>query len=139
VLGGIVGARLAPHFLAHGASSRYTALVGLGCAFGGIVVFQMLANLLGRTIRGGLRLLPPLHLLDSLGGLVVGVAWGCVLVWIVGAVALQIPGHYPKMRRAVRQSEVMQRLDQVAPPHDILLVQKRFTVLATTIGRSEHL
>jgi hypothetical protein len=136
VLGGSVGARLAPHCLAHGHSSRYTALVGLGCAVGGIVVFQLLANLLGQTIRGGLRLLPPLHLLDSLGGLAVGAVWGLVLVWIVGAVALQIPGHHPQLRRDVRQSEVMQRLDQVAPPHDILLVQKRFTTLATTVERN---
>jgi hypothetical protein len=135
VLGGILGARIAPHFLAHGASSRYTALVGLGCAVGGIVVFRLLANLLGSTIRGGLRLLPPLHLLDSVGGLAVGAAWGFVLVWIIGAVALQIPGHYPKMRREVRQSTVMRRLDQVAPPHDILLVQKRFTTITTTIER----
>jgi hypothetical protein len=135
VLGGIVGARIAPHLLANGASSRYTALVGLGCAVGGIVVFRLIATLLARTIRGGLRLLPPLHLLDSLGGLAVGALWGFVLVWIVGAVALQIPGHYPKMRREVRESKVMERLDQVAPPHDILLVQKRFTTLATTIER----
>ena len=134
MLGGVVGARLAPHFLAHGVSSRYTALVGLGCAVGGIVVFQLLANVLAHTIRGGLRLLPPLRLLDSLGGLAVGAAWGLVLVWIVGAVALQIPGH-TKVRRDVRQSEVMRRLDQVAPPHDILLVQKRFTTIASTVER----
>src|SRR5579871_4961522 len=56
-LGGIVGARVAPHFLAHGVSSRYTALVGLGCAFGGIVVFHLIAKMLATTIRGGLRLL----------------------------------------------------------------------------------
>jgi uncharacterized membrane protein required for colicin V production len=135
LLGGVVGARLAPHFLEHGVSSRYTALVGLGCAFGGVIAFQMLANLLGRAIRGGLHLLPPLHLLDSIGGLLVGAAWGLALVWIVGAVVLQIPGH-PKWRHAVRQSQFMQRLDQVAPPHDILLVQKRFATLATTIERS---
>jgi hypothetical protein len=136
VLGGIVGARLAPHLLAHGASSRYTALVGLGCAVAGTVGFQLMANLLGRTIRGGLRLLPPLHLLDSLGGLAVGAVCGLVLIWIVGAVALQIPGHHPKLRRDVRQSKVMQRLDQFAPPHDILLVQKRFTTLASTLQRN---
>ena len=60
--------------------------------------------------------------------------WGLVLVWIVGAVALQVPG-YPKVRRAVRQSEVLRRLDRVAPPHDILLVQKRFTSLASLLVR----
>ena len=116
-------------------SSRYTALVGLGCAFGGIVVFHLIAKMLATTIRGGLRLLPPLRLLDSLGGLGVGAVWGLVLVWIVGAVALQIPGH-PEVRRAVRESKVMQRLDQVAPPHDILLLPKQFTEIASTIEQN---
>jgi uncharacterized membrane protein required for colicin V production len=133
-LGGVVGARLAPHFLAAGASSRYTALVGLACAFGGIVVFRLVASVLAHAIRGGLRLLPPLRLLDSLGGLVFGAACGLVLVWILGAVALQVPG-YPQVRRAVRQSEVLQRLDKVAPPHDLLLLQKRFTSVASLFVR----
>ena len=136
VLGAIVGARMAPHFLAAGAHSRYSALVGLGCAVGGVVVFQLLARVLAHTIRGGLRLLPPLRLLDSLGGLAVGAAWGLVLVWVVGAVALQIPGH-KKVHREVRQSEVLQRLDQVAPPHDVLKVQKQIASFSAEIARRE--
>jgi uncharacterized membrane protein required for colicin V production len=134
VLGAVVGARVAPHFLAPGASSRSTVLVGLGCAVGGIVLFRLLAGVLAHTIRGGLRLLPPLRLLDSLGGLAVGVAWGLALVWILGAVALQVPG-YPQVRRAVRQSEVLRRLDRVAPPRDILLLRKQFASIDSLIAR----
>jgi hypothetical protein len=67
--GAVVGARLAPHLLAAGTHSRYTAAVGLVGAFVGVAVCQLLAALGAKLIRGGLHLLPPLHLLDSLGGL----------------------------------------------------------------------
>jgi uncharacterized membrane protein required for colicin V production len=136
VCGAIVGARMAPHFLAAGVHSRYSALVGLACAVGGVVVFQLLARVLAHTIRGGLRLLPPLRLIDSLGGLAVGAAWGLVLVWVVGAVALQLPG-YRKVHREVRQSKVLQQLDQVAPPHDVLKVQKQIASFSAEIVRRE--
>jgi len=134
VVGAVIGARAAPHFLHAGMNSRYTALVGLGGAFLGIFIFQLLASMLGRTVRGGLRLLPPLRLLDSLGGLVVGAAWGLALAWVIGAVALQIPGS-PKIRRQVRESEVLTRLDKVAPPHDILRVQKQLASIASDLGK----
>jgi uncharacterized membrane protein required for colicin V production len=137
VIGAIVGARMAPHFLAAGTHSRYSALVGLGCAVGGVVVFQLLARVLAQAIRGGLRLLPPLRLLDSLGGLAVGAMLGLVLVWVVGAVALQIPGH-KKVRREVRQSKVLHRLDKVAPPHDVLKIQKHLASVTSVIDRHEN-
>jgi Colicin V production protein len=115
---------VASHFLAEGPHSRYTALIGLAGAILGMAAFRLFARLLAGTIRSGLRLLPPLHLIDSLGGAVVGVACGLALAWVAGAVALQIPGH-PKIRKDVRQSEVLQRLNEVAPPREILLVGKR--------------
>jgi uncharacterized membrane protein required for colicin V production len=133
VAGALVGARLAPHYLADGSHSRYTALVGLIAALVGISVFRLLASIVARFIRGGLHLVPPLRLLDSLGGLVVGAIWGLAFVWVLGAVALQIPGQ-PKIRRDVRQSQVLQQLDQVAPPHDLLKVQKRLATMAGNLG-----
>lgn len=134
IVGAMVGARLAPHLLDAGPHSRYTALVGLGGAVVGMSAFRLVVTLLARTIRGGLRLLPPLSVLDSLGGLVVGVAWGLVLVWVAGAVALQIPGH-PDVRREVRDSEVLHRLNRVAPPHDLLLVQKHFATIVSDLRK----
>jgi hypothetical protein len=129
-----VGARAAPHFLSEGPHSRYTALVGLGGAVVGMAAFRLFATFLAGTIRGGLRLLPPLHLLDSVGGAVVGAACGLALAWVAGAVALQVPG-YPKIRRDVRRSEVLHRLNKVAPPHDILLVQKRLAPLVSDLSK----
>ncbi|HEY3922624.1 MAG TPA: CvpA family protein [Gaiellaceae bacterium] len=118
-LGAVVGARVAPHLLAHATSSHYSALIGLGGAVVGAVAFQLLAGIVGSFFRASLRLAPPLRLFDSLGGLVAGVAWGLVLAWVVGAVAVQVPGH-PKWGREARQSKVLHRLDKIAPPHDVL-------------------
>lgn len=122
VVGAIVGARVAPHFLSGGKHSQYTALVGLGGSLAGAMLGQVAASFAGKLIRGGLHLLPPLPLLDSLGGLVVGALWGFVLVWVAGAVALQVHGH-PKVRREVRHSEVLHRLNKIAPPKDLLRVR----------------
>jgi membrane protein required for colicin V production len=121
-VGSVVGARAAPHFLGATANAHYGALVGLGGAAVGAVVFEVAASLVASLLRTGLRLLPPLRMLDSLGGAVAGALFGVVLIWVVGAVALQIPGQ-PKVRREVKQSHVLRRLDRIAPPHDILHVQ----------------
>src|SRR5579862_670186 len=118
-IGAVVGARVAPHVLAHSTSSHYSALIGLAGAVVLAVVFQFLAGVLGSFFRAGLRLAPPLRLLDSLGGLAAGAIWGLVLAWVVGAVAVQVPGH-PKWGRDARQSKVLHRLDKIAPPHDVL-------------------
>jgi hypothetical protein len=37
----------------------------------------------------------------------------------------------------VRQSEVLQRLDRVAPPHDVLKVQKQIASFSAEIVRRE--
>jgi uncharacterized membrane protein required for colicin V production len=122
VVGAVVGSRVAPHFLDGGAHSQYTGLVGLGGALGGAVLGQIVASIVARFIRGGLRLLPPLRLFDSLGGLAVGAFWGLALVWVAGAVALQIHGH-PKVRHDVKHSQVLRRLDKIAPARDVLRIQ----------------
>jgi hypothetical protein len=118
-LGAVVGARVAPHVLAHATSSHYSALIGLGGAVVVAVAFRFLAGIVASFFRASLRLAPPLRLLDSLGGLVAGAAWALVLVWVVGAAAMQVPGH-PKWTREAHQSKVLHRLDKIAPPHDVL-------------------
>ena len=117
--GAVVGARVAPRVLAHSTSSHYSALIGLGGAVVLAIVFQLVAGMVAGFFRASLRLAPPLRLLDSLGGLAAGAVWGLVLAWVVGAVALQIPGH-PNWARDARRSEVLHRLDKIVPPHDVL-------------------
>jgi membrane protein required for colicin V production len=117
--GAVVGARVAPHFLAHTTASHYSSLVGLGGAIVGAIVLQVAARMVAGFFRAGLRLAPPLHLLDSLGGLVAGAAWGLVLVWVAGAVVTQIPDH-SKWKTDAHTSKVLHRLNAIAPPHDVL-------------------
>jgi len=117
--GAVLGARLAPHFLHNGANSPYTPLVGLGGAVVGALLLQSVASIAGSVARGGLSVLPPLKLLDSLGGLVAGAVFGLAIVWVAGAVLLQLPGQ-AKLRDAVRGSLILQRLNEFVPPRTIL-------------------
>jgi hypothetical protein len=115
VAGAIVGASIAPQILDGGVESSYTGLVGIAGAIVGAALLCMLARLVGSFVSGGLRLVPPLRMLDSLGGAMLGVVFGLMLVWVGGAVAMQLPDH-PEVRKAVRQSEVIQRLNSIASP-----------------------
>ena len=117
VVGAYLGARLAPHVL-RGGNSPFTPLVGLGGAAVGAVLLEMIGTMAGSSLRGTLRL-PPLRLLDSLGGLAVGAAAGLALVWIAGAVALHLPGQR-EGRRAVQQSLVLTELNRLVPPSRIM-------------------
>jgi uncharacterized membrane protein required for colicin V production len=118
-LGAVVGARVAPHLLDRGTSSPYTALIGFVGALVGASLLHTAASSIGRMVRSTLHLAPPLRLLDSLGGLIVGAVWGLVLAWVVGAVAVQLPGH-PTWHRDARRSQVLHRLNAIAPPSDVL-------------------
>jgi hypothetical protein len=130
----VVGARVAPHLLGTKTNSHYAGLVSLGGAVAGALILQAVAALLGSFTRTGLRLLPPLRLLDSLGGLVAGALAGLVLIWVVGAVALQIPGH-PKVRSEVMRSHVLRRLDRIAPPKEILKIKVGLAGLPASVLR----
>ena len=117
--GAVVGARVGPHFLHGGARSPYTPLAGLAGALVGAAVLQSLASMLGSVARGGLSVIPPLRALDSVGGLLAGAAWGLGIVWVAGAVALQLPGQ-TTLRDEVQQSRVLRQLNTIAPPRAIL-------------------
>lgn len=117
--GAVIGSRVAPHVLAHTTAAHYSALVGMGGAIVGAVVLQMVARMAAGFFRAGLRLAPPLHLLDSLGGLAAGAVSGLTLAWVAGAVVTQIPGH-SSWKSDAHASKVLHRLNQVAPPHDVL-------------------
>jgi len=117
--GVVIGARLGPHLLAGGTQSRYTALLGLIGALVGASILRAVASSIGGMVRSTLHLAPPLRLLDSLGGLAAGAAWGLVVAWAIGAVAVQLPGH-PKWHRDARRSQVLHRLNEVAPPREVL-------------------
>jgi len=130
--GAILGARVAPHLLSGGASSPYTPLAGLAGAAVGATLLEMVGTLAGSFVRGSFRL-TPLHALDSAGGLVAGLATGAALVWVLGAVALLLPGQ-TSLRRAVVRSTIVRRLDEAVPPRRLLNALARIDPLPSIAG-----
>jgi S1-C subfamily serine protease len=119
IAGAVVGARVAPHLLHGGSDSPYTPLAGLVGALVGAALLQWAASIAGSFARGGLSGIPPLRLLDSVGGLAAGTALGLAAAWVAGAVALQLPGQM-KLREDVQDSRILRRLNDLAPPRTVL-------------------
>jgi uncharacterized membrane protein required for colicin V production len=117
--GAVLGARLAPQFLHGGSSSPYTPVAGLVGALVGASVLQAVAALVGSSARKALFVLPPLKMLDAVGGLIAGAAVGLATVWVLAAVVLQLPGQ-PKLREEVLGSTIVQHLNAIAPPRTVL-------------------
>jgi S1-C subfamily serine protease len=133
VAGAILGARLAPQFLHDGASSPYTPLAALAGAvlLGGLL--HALGGTAGALIRRSLFALPPLRALDSVGGLLLGGAAGLGIVWVLGAVAVQLPGQTELRQRAL-ESEVVRRLNEIVPPRTVLNALARIDPLPLLTG-----
>ncbi len=126
--GAVLGERLAPRLLSGGNHSPYTPVLALAGAAAGAFALRAVAELLASFARGGLRLLPPLRMLDALGGLLAGTAFGVAGVWVLGAVALQLPGQ-ATLRRDVQRSLLLRQLNQIAPPGEVLDALARFDIL----------
>ena len=118
IAGAMIGARVAPHLLGGGSRSPYTPLAALIGATLGAALLQTVGVLLGSMVRGSLRL-NPLRTLDSVGGLLLGAGAGLAVVWVLGAVALIVPGH-TGLRQAAQRSAVLQRLNEAVPPRRLL-------------------
>jgi S1-C subfamily serine protease len=123
IVGAFVGARAAPHLLPDGSASPYTPLVALVGAAGFAVLFEIFGSSIGFALR---RRLPkgPLRTADSAGGFAFGALAGLALVWVVAAVALQLPGQ-GDLRREVQRSAVLRELNELVPPQRALRVLAR--------------
>jgi uncharacterized membrane protein required for colicin V production len=131
--GAVIGARLAPHLLHNGSSSPYTPVAGLVGATVGAVVVQTVASFAGASLRKALFVLPPLRLLDSVGGLLAGAALGFVVVWVLAAVITQVPGQ-SKLRNEVLGSRIVQHLNEIAPPRSVLRAFNRIDPFPAIAG-----
>lgn len=116
--GAYFGAKLAPQVLS-GSESPYTPLVALGGAVVLVTLLQSVASMAGSAIRTSLFVVPPLRLLDSLGGLVLGAAAGLAVVWVAGAAALYVPGQ-TELRTEVQRSRILRELNARVPPSRLL-------------------
>jgi S1-C subfamily serine protease len=118
VAGAYLGAKLAPQFLS-GEESPYTPLVALGGAVVLGALLQSAASKAGSAVRTSLFTVPPLRVLDTLGGLVLGAAAGAAIVWVAGAVALHVPGQV-ELREEVQRSRILRELNSRVPPSRLL-------------------
>ena len=118
VLGAWLGSRVAPALLQGGTSSPYTPLAALAGAAVGAILLETLGTLAGTSLRARIRR-PRVNTFDSFGGLALGVVAGLAIVWVLGAVALLLPGQ-ADLRHGAQKSAVLRRLNEVVSPEKVL-------------------
>jgi S1-C subfamily serine protease len=129
--GAVIGGRLAPLLLARGSSSPYAPAIALAGAVTLALVFEVIASGLGASVRR--RETHYLRELDSMAGVVAGALIGLLVVWVLGVMALQLPGH-TRLRDAVQSSLVLQRLNSIVPPRTVLNTLGRIDPFPTFTG-----
>ena len=117
-LGAYVGATVSPHLLSDGADPVWTPVAGLVGAVIGAGLLQIVAVIAGSYLRGGLRL-TPLRVLDSAGGLLLGIVTGLAVIWVCALVVIRSPTHVG-FRTDVQRSWIVQRIYAAVPPRDVL-------------------
>ena len=132
VAGAVIGGRLAPVLLSEGASSPYAPVVAVAGAVTLAIVFEVIGSTLGAALRGRERR-RVLRDLDSAAGVVAGALVGLAVVWVLGAMVLQLPGQ-AQLRRAVQQSLVLRRLNSIVPPRTLLNALGRIDPFPHLVG-----
>jgi S1-C subfamily serine protease len=132
VAGAVIGARLASVLLEKGASAGYSPLLALAGAVVLAVIFEVVGSAVGAVLRRRERSAVARNL-DSAGGLVAGAFVGLAIAWVLGAMALQLPGQ-ADLRRAVQRSEILQRLNTIVPPRTLLNALRRIDPFPSFAG-----
>src|SRR5213078_1073118 len=117
LVGAIVGGRLAPVLLSGGSKSPYAPVLALAAAVTLAVAFEVVGSSVGAAVRS--RETHQVRQLDSGAGVIVGALVGLMVVWVLGAMALQLPGQ-TNLRHAVQRSAVLRRLNSIVPPRTLL-------------------
>jgi S1-C subfamily serine protease len=127
-----LGSRLASSLLSGGLPLAYGTLIPLLAVIVSVLLGQALARTVGERLR--LPLLgTPLEPLDKLGGVVLGVAVGLMLAWVVGILGQQAPLP-PTLQAALQQSEVVKELDERLPSRALLQAFSRLDPLPQIEG-----
>ena len=134
VLGAWLGSRLAPQLLQDGTHSPYTPLAALAGAAVGAILFETLGTLAGSAIRSKVQR-RRLTTFDATGGLILGACAGLAVVWVLGAVALLLPGQ-TDLRRGAQGSALLQRLNKFIPPTQVLNALARIDPFPSISGPS---
>jgi S1-C subfamily serine protease len=130
IVGAMLGARIAPHLLSGGSTSPYTPIAALVGAALLAVVLEAMGMAAGMVVRRRLGSLRPL---DSVGGVVAGGVAGLVLVWMLGTVALFLPGQ-TALRRSAQRSAVLRQLNDIVPPRSLLNLLARIDPFPSIAG-----
>jgi len=131
VAGAIVGARAVPGLV--GSLGGWTPLVALvGAALGG-VLGQTVGLFVGHTARKTMLPLPPLRILDSAGGVLLGAATGLALCWVVGAALLYAPDQ-SDLRRFAQESSILSGLTEALPPERVMDALERVDTFSAIVG-----
>jgi S1-C subfamily serine protease len=129
--GAIIGAQAVPGLV--GSLGGWTPIVALfGAAFGGILG-QAVGLFVGHTARKSMLPLPPLRIIDSAGGVLLGAATGLALCWVVGAALLYAPGQ-SDFRRFAQQSSILSGLTEALPPERVMDALERIDTFSTIVG-----
>jgi S1-C subfamily serine protease len=131
VAGAIVGARAVPGLV--GSLGGWTPLVALfGAALGGILG-QTVGLFVGHTARKTMLPLPPLRILDSAGGVLLGALTGLALCWVVGAALLYAPDQ-SDLRRFAQESSILSGLTEALPPERVMDALERVDTFSAIVG-----
>jgi S1-C subfamily serine protease len=133
LLGAWIGAQIGPEFLSGGQQSPYQPLAALAGAAVGAILLETIGTIAGGALRSGVRF-RPLRSFDSAGGLLLGALSGLAIVWVLGAVALFVPGE-PGLRRAALRSSVLRELNGVVAPRSLLGVLARIDPFPSLAGQ----
>jgi S1-C subfamily serine protease len=113
--GAFIGTRIGPLLLPQGSSSPYAPAFGLvGALLAGAILASGLEGL-GWRLRRGTLALPGVGMLDGALGALLSAGVGLGIVWILAAVAAQVPGE-AQLRSNIQRSEILQALNQLLPP-----------------------
>ncbi|HXZ56811.1 MAG TPA: MarP family serine protease [Gaiellaceae bacterium] len=131
-VGAVVGGRIAPLLLAGGAHSQYAPVIALAGAVTFALTFEVLGSMAGAALRRREQR-RSLREADSMAGVVAGALIGLVVVWVLGAMALQLPGQ-ASLRRAAQRSLVLRHLNAIVPPGTVLNTLARIDPFPTLAG-----
>jgi S1-C subfamily serine protease len=113
VVGASVGSRIASSLVTDGSNPVYGVGVTLICVVAFAVLGEILARLIGGSLRNRLSH-PTSTTLDNIGGGALGLALSLVLVWAVGVLALQSPP-FAGLHSAVEESRILSSLEERMP------------------------
>lgn len=134
-LGAFIGTRVGPLLLPQGASSPYAPAFGLiGALLAGAILASGLEGV-GWRLRRGTAMLPGVSLIDGALGALLSAAIGLGIVWILAAVAAQVPAQ-TQLRADIQHSQILQALNELLPPSGpVLNALARLDPLPSIPGR----